>query len=145
MQEWIRPRIGLGRKEALTQARRLLRRERLYHIDMPRSVVNMDADPIALFLDELEMGTLLQVRPILHIELDLLELSHDQFSFACIHFNHHHPSKPSFNLTQQGTQPQLLAIIGDIDSHTNLFPWFNLTIHLQNTRLECCLVPIEEH
>lgn len=92
MQEWIRPRIGLGRKEALTQARRLLRRERLYHIDMPRSIVNMDADPIALFLDELEMGALLQVRPILHIELDLLELSHDQLSFIRIHFNHHHPS-----------------------------------------------------
>lgn len=86
MQEWIRPRIGLGRKEALTQARRLLRLERLYHIDMPRSVVNMDADPIALFLDELEMSALLQVRPILHIELDLLELSHDQLSFIRIHF-----------------------------------------------------------
>lgn len=92
MQEWIRPRIGLGCKKTLTQARRLLRRERLYHVDMPRSIVDMDADPIALFLDELEMGALLQVRPILHIELDLLELSHDQFSFACIHFNHHHPS-----------------------------------------------------
>lgn len=97
----------------------------------------MDADPIALFLDELEMGALLQVRPILHIELDLLELSHDQLSFIRIHFNHHHPSKPSFDLTQQDTRPQLLAIIGDIDSHTNLFPWFSLTIHLQNTHLEC--------
>lgn len=71
MQEWIRPRIGLGCKKTLTQARRLLRRERLYHVDMPRSIVDMDADPIALFLDELEMGALLQVRPILHIELDL--------------------------------------------------------------------------
>ena len=76
MQEWIRPRIGLGCKKTLTQARRLLRRERLYHVDMPRSIVDMDADPIALFLDELEMGALLQVCPILHIELDLQDWAH---------------------------------------------------------------------